>query len=105
GVWAQLRLAEAGGGLRVSGDKATLLCRGHGFAFGGHGVRWYRQTASGRLQWLSYINLSGTIKKYAAAVEGRAMVSRDNSQSESSLSLWALHHWDSAHYFCTVSLG
>ncbi|NXN10206.1 HVM55 protein, partial [Indicator maculatus] len=104
-VRAQLRLVETGGGLRASGDSVTLHCRGHSFAFGSYGVWWYRQTAGGRLQWLSYIDLTGTTKKYAATVEGRATVSRDNSQPESSVSLWALHHWDSAHYFCTVSLG
>ncbi|NXI45761.1 HV01 protein, partial [Galbula dea] len=103
GLWAQLRLLEAGGGHRASGDSVTLLCRGAGFAFGGYGVRWYRELAGGRLEWVSYINLSGTTKKYGSAVEGRAAVSRDNSKFESSLFLRDLCHWDSACYFSTVS--
>ncbi|NXS64461.1 HV01 protein, partial [Brachypteracias leptosomus] len=79
-----------------------LSCRGDGFGFGGYGVRWYRQAARGSLEWVSYINLSSSVRKFGSAVEGRATVSRDNSKSVSFLSLRALHPRDSARYFCTV---
>ncbi|NXH11863.1 HV01 protein, partial [Bucco capensis] len=102
GLWAQPRLLESGGGQLAPGDSVTLFCRGTGFAFGGYGVRWYRQTPNSTLEWVSYINLSGTIKKYGSAVQGQARVSRDNSKSESSLSLQALHPCYSASYLCTV---
>ncbi|NXC22805.1 HV348 protein, partial [Corythaeola cristata] len=66
-------------------------------------VLWYRQAPGGSLEWVSYISGgSGTDKKYGSAVEGRATVSRDDSQSESSLSLRALHPRDSARYFCAA---
>ncbi|NXP03720.1 HV348 protein, partial [Thinocorus orbignyianus] len=101
GVCAQLRLVEAGGGLRAPGDSVLLSCRGHGFTFGNFVLLWYRQAPGGRLEWVSFISsLSGVIKHYAAEVQGRAMVSRNSS--ESSLSLHALRPRDSARYFCAV---
>ncbi|XP_074018943.1 Ig heavy chain Mem5-like [Numenius arquata] len=103
GVWAQLRLVEAGGGLRAPGDSVLLSCRGSGFTFGSAAVRWYRDAPGGSLEWVSYISQpSGSTKRYSAAVEGRATVSRDNSHSVSSLSLRGLRPRDSARYFCAV---
>ncbi|XP_059686447.1 immunoglobulin gamma-1 heavy chain-like [Gavia stellata] len=102
GVWAQLRLEETGGGLRAPGHSVLLSCRGSGYSFEFHGVLWYRQAPRGSLECVAYINRSGSTKKYGPAVEGRATVARDNSRSESSLSLRALHPRDAARYFCTT---
>ncbi|KGL96143.1 Ig heavy chain V region 3, partial [Charadrius vociferus] len=93
---------EAGGGLRAPGDSVLLSCRGSGFDFGFYEIRWYRQAPGGRLEWVSYINFDSSIIRFGQSVEGRATVSRDNSRSESSLSLRALHPRDSARYFCAV---
>ncbi|XP_074705696.1 Ig heavy chain Mem5-like [Strix aluco] len=106
GVWAQLRLLEAGGGLRAPGDSVLLSCRGAGFAFQTRDHWWYRQRPGDRLEWVSFIrSYSGPPKQYGAAVQGRATASRDNSRSESSLSLRALGPRDSARYFCAVRTG
>ncbi|NWI37359.1 HV01 protein, partial [Picathartes gymnocephalus] len=105
GLWAQLRLEEAGGGQRAPGDSVTLSCRLSNSTFEGYSIRWYRQAPGGGLEWLSLINFSGSVKKYGAAVEGRATASRDSYQSQSSLFLWALHPSDSACYFCAVHTG
>ncbi|GAB0199253.1 Ig heavy chain Mem5-like [Grus japonensis] len=103
GLWAQLRLVETGGGLRAPGDSVHLSCRGSGFTFGNSVVLWYRQAPGSSLEWVSYISIySGTTKKYGAAVEGRATASRNDSRSESSLSLRDLRPQDSARYFCAV---
>ncbi|NWV89488.1 HV01 protein, partial [Machaerirhynchus nigripectus] len=102
GLWAQLRLQEAGGGMRAAGDSVTLSCRMSNSTFEGYIIQWYRQAPGGSLEWVSLINYSGTIKKYGAAVEGRATASWDNYQSQSSLFLWALNPSDSACYICTV---
>ncbi|NWR06428.1 HV348 protein, partial [Paradoxornis webbianus] len=100
---AQVRLQEAGGGLRAAGDSVTLLCRGSGFTFSSHGINWYRQAPGGRLEFISFISSpSSSIEDYGAAVKGRAKNSRDNSRSEASLSLRPLQAQDSARYFCAV---
>uniref|UniRef100_A0A8C3CAB9 Ig-like domain-containing protein n=1 Tax=Cairina moschata TaxID=8855 RepID=A0A8C3CAB9_CAIMO len=106
GVWAQLSLTESGGGLRAPGDSVQLSCQGSGLNFEDYSVRWYRQAPGGSLEWVSYISSqSGSTKQYGAAVQGRATASRDNSRSESSLSLQHLHVGDSARYFCAVRTG
>ncbi|KQK79087.1 hypothetical protein AAES_107853 [Amazona aestiva] len=102
GVWAQIRLEETGGGLRAPGDSVLLSCRGYGFNFGTYFVLWYRQAPGGTLEWVFYMNPSSTSTDTAAAVEGRATASRDNSRSETYLSLRALKPQDSARYFCVI---
>uniref|UniRef100_A0A672UYX9 Ig-like domain-containing protein n=1 Tax=Strigops habroptila TaxID=2489341 RepID=A0A672UYX9_STRHB len=101
-VWAQFRLEETGGGLRAPGDSVLLSCRGSGFSFGNYGFQWYRQAPGGTLEWVSFIGIFSTFTDYAAAVEGRATVSRDNSRSVASLFMRALQPQDSARYFCAV---
>ncbi|NXB28166.1 HV03 protein, partial [Eulacestoma nigropectus] len=102
GLWAQMRLQEAGGGLRTAEESVTLSCRMSNSTFEGYLIWWYRQALGGILEWVSLINYSGSIKKYGAAVQGRATASQDSYQSRSSLVLWALHPSDSARYFCTI---
>ncbi|NWX67255.1 HV348 protein, partial [Promerops cafer] len=77
-------------------------CRGSGFAFNYYDIRWYRQAPGGSLEWVSFISTTSSVKS-APAMDGRALVSRDNSRSESSLSLWSLGPRDSARHFCAVS--
>ncbi|NXW93854.1 HV01 protein, partial [Alopecoenas beccarii] len=101
GVWAQLRLVETGGGLRAPGDTVLLSCRGYGFKFEDYHIWWYRHEPGGKPDLVASITYWGTTD-YGPAVQGRATVSRNNLQSESSLSLRALHSRDSARYFCAV---
>ncbi|NXX82981.1 HV03 protein, partial [Urocolius indicus] len=104
GVWALWTLLEAGGGLRAPGDSVLLSCRGHGFDFGMYRMWWYRQAPGRSLEWVSFIWPDSSSIRYGPAVEGRARVSRNNSRSETSLSLSALSPQDSARYFCAVSV-
>ncbi|NXO46445.1 HV309 protein, partial [Locustella ochotensis] len=106
GLRAQWRLQEAGGGLRVAGDSVTLSCRGSGFTFQDHYIRWYRQALGGSLEWVSFISSpSGSIQDYGAAVKSRAKIYRNNTRSEAYLSLRSLQAQDSARYFCAVTRG
>ncbi|KFP55178.1 hypothetical protein N322_00106, partial [Cariama cristata] len=61
---------------------------------------WYRQAPGGKLEFVSWISHYSSQIQFGPAVQGRASASRDNSRSESSLSLRALHSRDSARYFC-----
>ncbi|NXN80968.1 HV03 protein, partial [Bombycilla garrulus] len=103
GLWAQLRLQEAGGGLRAPGDSVTLSCHGSGFTFHGYTIWWYRQAPGGNPEWVSWISHSMSSQDYRAAVKGRAKISRDNSRSKAFLSLRPLQAQDSARYFCAVT--
>ncbi|NWQ72480.1 HV335 protein, partial [Neopipo cinnamomea] len=102
GLRAQWRLEEAGGGLRAPGESVLLSCRGSGFDIMLYGIYWYRQAPGGRPEWVSVISHDSSFTRNGPAVEGRALVSRDNSQSKSFLSLRALQPRDSARYFCAV---
>ncbi|KFU97969.1 Ig heavy chain V region 6.96, partial [Pterocles gutturalis] len=92
----------AGGGLRAPGDSVLLSCRGSGFTFENHYVRWYRQASGGRLEWVSWISHYSSHIQFGESVQGRATAARDNAQSEASLRLHLLHLGDSARYFCAV---
>ncbi|NWI94241.1 HV348 protein, partial [Pitta sordida] len=98
----QLSLEESGGGLREPGGSVLLSCRGSGFTFENHYVRWYRQAPGGEFEWVSWISHYSSQIQYGPAVEGRATASRDNSRSEASLSLHLLRSGDCARYFCAV---
>uniref|UniRef100_A0A8C2UBM5 Ig-like domain-containing protein n=1 Tax=Coturnix japonica TaxID=93934 RepID=A0A8C2UBM5_COTJA len=102
GVCAQFRLEASGGGVRAAGDSVQLSCQGSGFNLRDYSIRWYRQAFSGRLKWLSFIDISSHIHRLSPDIQGRASVSRDNSRSVCSLSLHSLRPQDSAHYFCAV---
>ncbi|NWV23016.1 HV335 protein, partial [Origma solitaria] len=105
GLWAQPRLEEAGGGLRVPGDSVILSCRGSGFSFRDYNIWWYRQAPGGRLKWVSFISYDPTVFYFDQSVQNRATISRDNSRSEAYLSLLTLHPSDSARYFCAIPTG
>ncbi|NWT63002.1 HV348 protein, partial [Erythrocercus mccallii] len=105
GLRAQLRLQEAGGGLRAPGGSVTLSCRGSGFTFRDFAIWWYRQAPGGSPEWVSGISSDPTVFYFDHSVQGRARISRDNSRSEAYLSLLTLHPRDSARYFCAVHTG
>ncbi|NXF14187.1 HVM55 protein, partial [Smithornis capensis] len=101
--YSRWRLEEAGGGLREPRGSVLLSCRGSGFNFRNYDVWWYRQSPRGSLEWVSYISGGSSVNQNGPTVEGRAWVSRDNSQSEAYLSLWDLHPQDSGRYFCALA--
>ncbi|NWW03272.1 HVC33 protein, partial [Oreocharis arfaki] len=80
GLWAQLRLQEAGGGLRAPGESVPLSCRGSGFTFEDYYIYWYRQAPGGGLEWVSAINYDSTGFFFDQSVQNRATISRDNSR-------------------------
>ncbi|NXD29912.1 HV323 protein, partial [Spelaeornis formosus] len=106
GLWAQLRLQEAGGGLRAPGESVNLSCHLSNSDFTTYAIRWYRQAPGGLLEYISYISgPKGSIQHYEAAVKARAKISRDNSRSKAHLSLRSVQVQDSARYFCAIARG
>ncbi|NWR95681.1 HVM54 protein, partial [Furnarius figulus] len=103
GLWAQLELEEAGGGLRAPGESVHFSCHGSGGIFRGDTIQWYRRAPRSSLEWVSFISSLGGVTKYGAAVESQVTASRDSFQSQSSLHLRDLHPRDSAWYFCAFA--
>ncbi|NXQ64989.1 HV03 protein, partial [Anthoscopus minutus] len=77
-------------------------CHGSGFPFGSHFIYWYRQAPGGSLEWVSFIGSDPRVLSFDQSVQGRASLSRDNSQSKAFLSLVTLQPGDSARYFCGI---
>uniref|UniRef100_A0A8C3KQC6 Ig-like domain-containing protein n=1 Tax=Calidris pygmaea TaxID=425635 RepID=A0A8C3KQC6_9CHAR len=83
----------------LEGTGVTFQCSMSGDDMSDYFMYWYRQGPGGSLEW---IYQEGDAYGEGFQVKGRATVSRDNSRSESSLSLHRLRLQDSARYFCAV---
>uniref|UniRef100_UPI00359030A4 Bovine Fab ElsE7 heavy chain n=1 Tax=Bos taurus TaxID=9913 RepID=UPI00359030A4 len=97
----QVQLQESGPSLVKPSQTLSLTCTTSGFSLSDNTVGWVRQAPGKALQWLGSITPSGSTN-YNPGLKSRLGITKDNSNSQVSLSLTSATAADSATYYCTT---
>uniref|UniRef100_A0A672Y3X4 Ig-like domain-containing protein n=1 Tax=Sphaeramia orbicularis TaxID=375764 RepID=A0A672Y3X4_9TELE len=84
-------------------ETVSLSCRGAGFSFDQRGMHWIKQSEGKAMEWLGLIYYDASKTIYAASVQGRIEITRDNSNKMVYLRLSNLKPEDSAVYYCAAA--
>nr|NDP13096.1 immunoglobulin mu heavy chain [Bos taurus] len=103
GVLSQVQLRESGPSLVKPSQTLSLTCTVSGFSLRSNGVGWVRQAPGKALECLGGISSSGSTD-YNPALKSRLSVTKDNSKSQVSLSLWSVTPEDTATYYCVCEV-
>nr|NDP08466.1 immunoglobulin mu heavy chain [Bos taurus] len=99
GVLSQVQLRESGPSLVKPSQTLSLTCTVSGFSLSSRTVGWVRQAPGKALECLGGINGDGSTN-YNPALKSRLSITKDNSQSQLSLSLSSVTTEDTATYYC-----
>nr|NDP11307.1 immunoglobulin mu heavy chain [Bos taurus] len=99
GVLSQVQLRESGPSLVKPSQTLSLTCTVSGFSLSSYTVGWIRQAPGKTLECLGAIS-SGGSTSYNSALKSRLSITKDNSQSQISLSVSSMTTEDTATYYC-----
>nr|NDP08121.1 immunoglobulin mu heavy chain [Bos taurus] len=99
GVLSQVQLRESGPSLVKPSQTLSLTCTASGFSLNNYAVGWVRQAPGKALECLGGISSAGTTD-YNPALKSRLTITKDNSESQVSLSLSSVTAEDTATYYC-----
>nr|NDP04870.1 immunoglobulin mu heavy chain [Bos taurus] len=101
GALSQVQLRESGPSLVKPSQTLSLTCTASGFSLSDKAVGWVRQAPGKALEWLGSIDTGGSTG-YNPGLKSRLSITKDNSQSQVSLSVSGVTTEDSATYYCTT---
>nr|NDP19339.1 immunoglobulin gamma heavy chain [Bos taurus] len=99
GVLSQVQLRESGPSLVKPSQTLSLTCTVSGFSLSSYGVNWVRQAPGKALEWVGGIS-GGGATYYNPALKSRLSITKDNSNTQVSLSVSSVIPEDTATYYC-----
>nr|2A0L_D Chain D, 33H1 Fv fragment [Mus musculus]2A0L_F Chain F, 33H1 Fv fragment [Mus musculus] len=95
-----VQLQESGPGLVKPSQSLSLTCTVTGYSItNNYAWNWIRQFPGNKLEWMGYINYSGTTS-YNPSLKSRISITRDTSKNQFFLQLNSVTTEDTATYFC-----
>nr|NDP14169.1 immunoglobulin mu heavy chain [Bos taurus] len=99
GVLSQVQLRESGPSLVKPSQTLSLTCTVSGFSLSSYDVGWVRQAPGKALECLDHGVGDGNTA-YNPALKSRLSITKDNFNSQVSLSLSSVTTEDTATYYC-----
>nr|AAB06747.1 single chain Fv antibody [synthetic construct] len=95
-----VQLQESGPGLVKPSQSLSLTCTVTGYSVTSeYAWNWIRQFPGNKLEWLGYINYSGSTS-YNPSLKSRISITRDTSKNQFFLQLNSVTTEDTATYYC-----